>query len=122
MPSQTKRKRGRPPAGHDGDKVSSYPQMTIRLPLDTRAKLNTLSLLLATPIWRIVDQAIEVYVRHLPEGDQQILGSLVERLARGDWPVTSHWDATWLQPAAPHLEKRAKKNVRAARSLRSRER
>jgi predicted DNA-binding protein len=107
--SQAKRKRGRPPAGHGGDKVSSYPQMTIRLPLETRAKLNTLSLLLNAPIWRIVDQAIDVYVTHLPKEDQAVLGPLVERLARGDWPVTSHWQATFAQPPsraiAEYLEK-----------------
>ena len=106
MPPQTKppaRKRGRPPAGHGGDKVSSYPQMTIRLPLETRAKLNTLSLLLRAPIWRIVDQAIEVYVTHLPEADQNILGPLVERLARGDWPVTSHWKSTFMTPPSKEI-------------------
>jgi predicted DNA-binding protein len=99
MPSQTKRRRGRPPAGPRGEKVSSYPQMTIRLPLETRAKLNTLSLLLATPMWQIVDQAINVYVTHLPKRDQEILGPLVERLARGEWPVTSHWRTMWDRPA-----------------------
>ena len=103
MASQGKRKRGRPPAGYDGDKVSAYPQMTIRLPLETRAKLNTLSLLLRSPIWRIVDQAIDVYVTHLPKTDQEILGPLVERLARGDWPVTSHWQATFAQPPSKKI-------------------
>ena len=95
MDAQTKRKRGRPPAGARGEKVSEYPQMTVRLPVETRAKLDTLSLLLATPIWRVIDQAINVYVTHLPKEDQEILGPLVERLARGDWPVTSHWRTTW---------------------------
>ena len=90
-----KRKRGRPPTGARGEKVSDYPQMTIRLPVETRAKLNTLSLLLATPIWQIVDRAINVYVTHLPKRDQAILGPLVERLARGEWPVTSHWATLW---------------------------
>jgi predicted DNA-binding protein len=98
MASQTKRKRGRPPSGNQGEKVSNYPQMTIRLPLETRAKLNTLSLLLATPMWRVVDQAIDAYVSRLPVEDQKILGPLVERLSRGDWPVTSHWDATLAKP------------------------
>lgn len=78
--------------------MTSYPQMTIRLPLGTRAKLNTLSLLLRTPIWRIVDQAVETYVQHLPENDRRILGALAERIASGDWPVTSHWNAQWATP------------------------
>jgi predicted DNA-binding protein len=109
VPSQTRRKRGRPPAGPRGEKVSSYPQMTIRLPLETRAKLNTLSLLLATPMWQIVDQAINVYVTHLPKRDQEILGPLVERLARGEWPVTSHWRAMWDRPATGTTEQHAAK-------------
>jgi hypothetical protein len=120
MPSQTpKRRRGRPPAGAGGAKVTSYPQMTIRVPVETRAKLNTLSLLLATPISRIVEQAIDVYVTHLPPSDQKILGPLVERLARGDWPVTSHWLATLAQPPAKHLQSLA--NSRLQRRPRTRE-
>jgi predicted DNA-binding protein len=78
--------------------------MTIRLPPETRAKLNTLSLLLRSPIWRIVDQAIDVYVTHLPKRDQEILGPLVERLARGDWPVTSHWHVTFAQPPSREIQ------------------
>jgi len=103
------RKRGRPPAGPRGERVSDYPQTTVRLAVETRARLTTLSLLLAQPISRIIDHAIEVYVQHLPEAEQQILGPLVERLARGDWPVTSHWFAQFEQ-----AEKLRAKTRRAA--------
>ena len=89
------RKRGRPPAGPRGERVSDYPQTTVRLAAETRARLTTLSLLLAQPISRVIDHAIEVYVQHLPESEQKILGPLVERIARGDWPVTSHWAVQW---------------------------
>lgn len=95
MSQETKRKRGRPPAGHGGDKVSAYPQLTIRLPVDTKRKLTTLSLLMATPMWRIIDDAVETYVRHLPPAEQKLLGSVAERIAKGDWPVTSHWQTLW---------------------------
>jgi predicted DNA-binding protein len=91
------RKRGRPPAGPQGERVSDYPQTTVRLAAETRARLSTLSLLLAQPISRVIDHAIEVYVQHLPESEQKILGPLVDRLARGDWPVTSHWQAQFEQ-------------------------
>jgi predicted DNA-binding protein len=107
MPSSP-RKRGRPRAGAHGEKVSDYPQLTVRLPLETRARLSTLSLLLAQPMWRIIDQAIEAYVRNLPPADQKILGPLVERLSRGDWPVTSHWSLEW-----DKLEKRKTARRRA---------
>ena len=88
-------KRGRPPAGPGGRKVSEYPQLTVRLPAETRARLSTLSLLLAQPMWRIIDQALTIYVHHLPVDDQKILGPIVDRLVRGDWPVTSHWANEW---------------------------
>jgi hypothetical protein len=88
-------KRGRPPAGAGGEKVSEYPQLTVRLPAATRARLSTLSLLLAQPMWRIIDSAIDAYVRNLPAADRKILGPLVERLVSGDWPVTSHWANEW---------------------------
>ena len=98
MPSP-RRKRGRPAAGPRGEKVSEYPQLTVRLPLETRARLNTLSLLLAQPIWKVIDQAVAVYVQHLPAEDRRILGPLVDRLVRGEWPTTSHWAATWARPS-----------------------
>ena len=98
MPSST-RKRGRPAAGPRGEKVSEYPQLTVRLPIETRARLNTLSLLLGQPIWRIIDDAVNVYVQNLPADDRKILGPLVDRLVRGDWPTTSHWATAWARPA-----------------------
>jgi hypothetical protein len=73
--------------------VSDYPQLTIRLPAATKAKLSTLSLLTANPIWRIIERAVDVYVQNLPEPERSRLGEIAERLVRGDWPVTSHWEA-----------------------------
>ena len=102
------RKRGRPPAGPRGEKVSEYPQITVRLAVETRARLSTLSLLLGQPMSRIIDRAIAAYIQHLPEEDQKILGPLVDRLARGDWPVTTHWEAQWNE-----LEKLRAKHRRA---------
>jgi len=95
-----RKKPGRPPAGPKGEKVSSYPQLTIRLPPETKAKLNTLSLLTGTPIWQIIDKAIDAYVQHLPEQERAILGSLADRIVKGDWPIVSHWNATWNMPTS----------------------
>jgi len=89
------RRPGRPPAGPGGEKVSTYPQLTIRLPAETKAKLSTLSLLTAMPIWRLIDRAVDAYVQHLPEPERSRLGEIAERLVRGDWPVTSHWETMW---------------------------
>src|SRR5712692_8258703 len=86
---------GRPPSGPAGERVSEYPQLTIRLPAATKAKLSTLSLLTGTPIWRLIDSAVDTYVQHLPEPEKSRLGEIADRLVRGDWPGTSHWEASY---------------------------
>jgi predicted DNA-binding protein len=96
MPNQSQRKRGRPASGPKGEKVSAYPQLTVRLPVETKARLTTLSLLMATPVWKIIDTAVETFVQHLPDEERKLLGSVADRLARGDWPVTSHWATAWV--------------------------
>ena len=58
---------GRPPAGARERTRQPVPQLTIRLPAETKAKLSTLSLLTGTPIARLIDTAVETYVQHLPE-------------------------------------------------------
>jgi predicted DNA-binding protein len=89
--------------------VSTYPQLTIRLPAETKAKLNTLSLLTGSPIWRIIDRAVDAYVGQLPEPDRSRLGEIAERLVQGNWPVTSRWQALWPRASARRrpLEARA---------------
>ena len=57
----------------------------IRLPHQTKTTLDALSGLTGTPIWRLVDQAVEVYVQALPEGERKLLwasGSVAPR-----WPT-----------------------------------
>ena len=71
---------GRPPAGaRAGEKVKDYPQLSIRLPGDVKAKLQALSLVGSRPQWRIVTDAIECYLRERPEGEQQMVDDLVGR-------------------------------------------
>ena len=72
---------GRPPVGSDGEKVSEYPQVMIRLPRETKATLDALSGLTGTPIWRLVDQAVDVYVQALPEGERKLLSGVRLRRA-----------------------------------------
>jgi len=95
--------------------VSAYPQLTIRLPAETKARLSTLSLLTGTPIWRIIDRAIDAYVAQLPEPDRSRLGEIAERLVRGNWPVTSHWQAMW--PTDPARRPPAGRRKTAGRTL-----
>jgi hypothetical protein len=67
------RPRGRRPVGLHGEKVSEYPQVMIRLPHQTKITLDALSGLTGTPIWRLVDQAVDVYVQALPEAERKLL-------------------------------------------------
>jgi predicted DNA-binding protein len=77
----TERRRiGRPPAGaRAGERVKDYPQLSIRLPDDVKAKLRALSLLGARPQWRIIAEAIEGYLRERPEAERQMVEELAGR-------------------------------------------
>jgi len=78
--SKGPRRIGRPPAGaREGEKVKDYPQLSIRLPVDVKAKLRALSLIAARPQWRIITDAIEAYVRGRPDSEQRMIGELAGR-------------------------------------------
>ena len=74
---------GRPPAGaRAGEKVKDYPQLSIRLPDDIKAKLQALSLVSSRPQWRIITEAIECYLRERSEAEQKMVDELVGRSRR----------------------------------------
>ena len=77
---------GRPPIGRKGEKVSDYPQVMIRLPHETKDMLEALSGLTGTPIWRLIDQAVEAYVRQLSDAERRLLMSVRQRRAAGIAP------------------------------------
>src|SRR5258708_9436493 len=63
--SKQRRRIGRPPAGaRVGEKVKDYPQLSIRLPGDVKARLQALSLIASKPQWRGITPATHCY---LPE-------------------------------------------------------
>ena len=72
---------GRPPVGSDGEKVSEYPQVMIRLPHETKATLDALSGLTGTPIWRLIDQAVAAYVEQMPPAQRKLLAGVRDRRA-----------------------------------------
>ena len=80
-----RRRIGRPPAGARlGEKVKDYPQLSIRLPGDVKAKLQALSLIASKPQWRIITDAIDCYLRDRPEPEQRMVDELAGRSkARG---------------------------------------
>jgi predicted DNA-binding protein len=84
--SRERRRIGRPPAGaRDGEKVKDYPQLSIRLPVEVKAKLQALSLIASRPQWRIITDAIDCYVRDRSDAEQRMVEELVTR-SRGRAP------------------------------------
>lgn len=78
--AKERRRIGRPPAGaRVGEKVKDYPQLSIRLPGDVKAKLQALSLIASKPQWRIITDAIECYLRERPEPERRMVDELAGR-------------------------------------------
>jgi predicted DNA-binding protein len=77
------RRVGRPPAGaREGEKVKDYPQLSIRLPADVKAKLHALSVVSSRAQWRLISDAIECYLRERPEEDRRQVEELLKRARR----------------------------------------
>jgi predicted DNA-binding protein len=75
-----RRRIGRPPAGaRAGEKVKDYPQLSIRLPGDVKAKLQALSVLTGRPQWRLITESIECFLREQPEAERRMVDELVGR-------------------------------------------
>ena len=81
MASHKKHRRiGRPPAGaRAGERVKDYPQLSIRLPTDVKAKVQALSQITSQPQWRLIAHAIECYLRDRPEHERKLVAELVGR-------------------------------------------
>ena len=83
---------GRPPAGaRAGEKVKDYPQLSIRLPGDVKAKLHALSVIGSRPQWRIVSDAIDCYLDQRSDTERQLVNDLVGR-SRARAPRALHAD------------------------------
>jgi hypothetical protein len=59
--------------------VQDYPQLSIRLPAEVKAKLQALSLIEARPQWRVISDAIDSYAKARPEPERRLIGELVGR-------------------------------------------
>jgi predicted DNA-binding protein len=74
------RRIGRPPAGaRAGEKVKDYPQLSIRLPGDVKAKLQALSVITGRPQWRLITDSIECFLKDRPDAEQRMVQELVGR-------------------------------------------
>ena len=80
-----RRRAGRPPAGaKDGEKVKDYPQLSIRVPVEFKARLNALSAVTGLAQWRVIVQAINCFLKDLPAPDRALVDGLCERLLRAE--------------------------------------
>jgi predicted DNA-binding protein len=78
-----RRRAGRPPAGaRAGEKVKDYPQLSIRVPIEMKARLNALSAVTGLAQWRVVVEAIDCFLHDLPPNDRALVDGLSERLMR----------------------------------------
>lgn len=80
---------GRPPAGvRRGEMVREYPQVSLRLPPEIKAKLQALAAVSSIPQWRVVSAALECFFKERsPSEQRQVLthmrqGSTTERPRR----------------------------------------
>ena len=79
----TQRRGGRPPAGaREGERVKDYPQLSIRVPAEMKARLNALSAVTGLAQWRLVVEAIDCFYQDLPDNDRELVAGLSERLLR----------------------------------------
>ena len=68
------RRVGRPPAGaRAGEKVKDYPQLSIRVPTEMKARLNALSAVTGLAQWRVIVEAINCFVSDLPQTDRELV-------------------------------------------------
>jgi predicted DNA-binding protein len=78
-----RRRAGRPPAGAKaGEKVKDYPQLSIRVPVEMKARLNALSAVTGLAQWRVIVEAIDCLLDGLAASDRELVNGLSERLLR----------------------------------------
>jgi hypothetical protein len=74
---------GRPPAGaRTGEKVTDYPQLSVRLPPSAVRRLQALAAVSRQPQWRIVTDAIQCLLDGLPDAERRKVDGLVKRSAK----------------------------------------
>ena len=59
--------------------MKDYPQLSIRLPAEVKAKLQAISLVSNLPQWRLVSEAIECYLRERPQAERRLVDELAGR-------------------------------------------
>jgi len=72
--------RGRPAAGiNPGERVSDYPQLSVRVPQSTIDTLHAVCTVTREPQWRVMADAVNRYIDGLPEDRRKLLEGLLKR-------------------------------------------
>lgn len=75
-----KKKRGRPPAGvPQGERVTDYPQLSVRVPRTTLRKLRAIGTVAGTSQSKVLAEAVDRYVESLPDDQHQLIDGLLKR-------------------------------------------
>jgi CheY-like chemotaxis protein len=75
-----KSRRGRPAAGlKPGERVSDYPQLSVRVPQSTIETLHAVCSVTGDPQWRVLADAVNRYIARLPDDRRRLLEGLLER-------------------------------------------
>jgi hypothetical protein len=82
MPKASKPRPGRPPSGPAGERVSEFATLTVRLPPATRGQLHGLSVLKRTPVWKLVDAAVNAYLAQLPADERKLVAQFAATMDR----------------------------------------
>ena len=78
-----RRRAGRPPAGaKEGERVKDYPQLSIRVPVEMKARLNALSAVTGLAQWRVIVEAIDCLLLGLTPTDRELVDGLSECLLK----------------------------------------
>ena len=78
-----RRRAGRPPAGAKlGEKVTEYPQLSVRVPHEMKTRLNALSVVTGLAQWRIIVEALNCYYQDLSATDRELVSGLSQRMTR----------------------------------------
>jgi predicted DNA-binding protein len=79
----SRRRAGRPPAGAKvGEKVKDYPQLSIRVPQEMKARLNAVSAVTGLAQWRVIVEALDCFVHDMSPRDRELVDGLSARLVR----------------------------------------
>ena len=62
--------------------MKDYPQLSVRVPVEFKVRLNALSAVTGLSQWRVVTEAINCFFEGLPDTDQALVDGLSERLMR----------------------------------------